>query len=66
MTEWEYKNVQLKSVPTFGVWSKLSERDLDRLERLQRDGWEVFQVVNIRGSFGFTSHVLFMLKREIE
>ena len=66
MTEWEYKNVQLKSVPTFGVWSKLSERDLDRLERLQRDGWEVFQVVNIRGSFGFTSHVLFMLRREIE
>ena len=66
MTEWEYKNVQMKSVPTFGVWSKLSERDLDRLERLQRDGWEVFQVVNIRGSFGFTSHVLFMLKREIE
>ena len=66
MTEWEYKNVQMKSVPTFGVWSKLSERDLDRLERLQRDGWEVFQVVNIRGSFGFTSHVLFMLRREIE
>jgi hypothetical protein len=49
-----------------GVWSRLDERDLERLEQLQNDGWEVFQVVNIRGSVGFTSHVLFMLRREIE
>lgn len=61
---WEYRNLQFKTVPTLGVWSKLSLDDLDELEILQSDGWEVFQVVNIRGSFGFTSHVLFMLRRQ--
>lgn len=66
MARWEYKNLQLKTVPTIGVWSRLSDEDLLQLERLQNDGWEVFQVVNIRGSVGFTSHVLFMLKRELE
>jgi hypothetical protein len=65
MVKWEYKNLQLKTVPTFGVWSRISENDLDRLGRLQNDGWEVFQVVNIRGSVGFTSYVLFMLRREL-
>ena len=60
---WEYKNLQFRSVPTIGVWSKISEPDLERLERMQNDGWEVFQVVNIRGSVGFTSHVMFMLRR---
>jgi len=66
MVKWEYKNLQLKTVPTFGVWSRISENDLDRLGRLQNDGWEVFQVVNIRGSLGFTSYVLFMLRRELQ
>jgi hypothetical protein len=65
MVKWEYKNLQFKTVPTFGVWSRISKSDLDRLERLQSDGWEVFQVVNIRGSVGFTAHVLFMLRREL-
>jgi len=65
MVKWEYKNLQLKTVPTFGAWSRISENDLDRLGRLQNDGWEVFQVVNIRGSMGFTSYVLFMLRREL-
>jgi hypothetical protein len=63
--EWEYRNLQFRSVPTFGIWSKISERDLDRLQELQNSGWEVFQVVNIRGSVGFTSHVLFMLRRAL-
>jgi hypothetical protein len=65
MAKWEYKNLQLKTVPAIGIWSKISEDDLDRLENLQNDGWEVFQVVNIRGSVGFTAHVLFMLRREL-
>jgi hypothetical protein len=65
MPEWEYRNVQVKTVPTLGIWSRVSRRDLDRLEELQRDGWQVFEVVNIRGSLGFTSHVLFMLRREL-
>jgi hypothetical protein len=65
MVKWEYKNLQFKTVPTFGVWSRISKSDLDRLERLQSDGWEVFQVVNIRGSVGFTAHILFMLRREL-
>jgi hypothetical protein len=63
---WEYKNLQVKTSPTIGVWSRISDRDLDRLERFQRDGWEVFQVVDIKGSLGFTSHVLFMMRRPRE
>ena len=64
--KWEYKNLQIRTVPTIGVWSKISESDLERLERIQNEGWEVFQVVNIRGSVsGFTSHVLFMLRRNL-
>ena len=61
---YEYRNLQFRSVPSFGVWSRLDEDDLRKLENQQNDGWEVFQVVNIRGSLGFTSHVLFMLRRE--
>lgn len=63
---WEYKNLQFRTVPTIGVWSKISEPDLEWLERMQNDGWEVFQVVNIRGSVGFTSHVMFMLRRSLK
>ena len=66
MAKWEYKNLQLKTVPAFGAWSRISEDALDALGKLQNDGWEVFQVVNVRGSLGFTAHVLFMLRREIQ
>ena len=65
MAKWEHKNLQLRTEPSVGVWSRLSQTDLSGLERLQNDGWEVHQVVNIRGSVGFTSHVLFMLRREL-
>jgi len=64
MDKWENKNLQFKTVPSFGVWSRVSEDDLERLGRLQNDQWEVFQVVNIRRSFGFTAHILFMLRRK--
>jgi hypothetical protein len=65
MARWEHKNVQLKTEPRVGTWSKLSDKDLAGLEQLQNDGWGVHQVVNIRGSVGFTSHVVFMLRREL-
>ena len=65
MTHWEYKNVQFKTVPTFGAWSHMSDGDLARLADLQRDGWEVYETVNLKGSLGFTSHVLFLLRREV-
>jgi hypothetical protein len=61
---WEYLNLQLKTVPTFGVWSKISDKDLNKLKSLQDQDWEVYQIVNIRGSLGFTSHVLFLLRKE--
>lgn len=61
---WEYRNLQFRTVPTVGIWSKIDEKDLERLSAFQNDGWEVFHTVNIRGSVGFTSHVLFMLKRQ--
>ena len=66
MEKWEYKNLQFKTVPSFGAWSKISESDLDKLEKFQNDEWEVFQVVNIRGSLGFTAHVLFLLRRRVQ
>ena len=61
---WEYRNVQFRTVPTFGMWSRLSQRDLGGLQEMQDDGWEVYHSVNIRGSVGFTSYVLFLLRRE--
>ncbi len=63
---WEYRNLQFRTTPTIGIWSRVREQDLERLEDLQNDSWEVFQVVNIRGSLGFTSYVLFMLKRALQ
>lgn len=65
MEKWEYKHLQVRTVPSFGSWSRISEQDLDTLQALQDDGWEVFQTVNIRGSFGFTAHVLFLLRRQL-
>jgi hypothetical protein len=66
MDKWEYKNLQIKTVPSFGAWSRVSETGIERLENLQNDDWEVFQVVNIRGSLGFTAHLLFMLRRKTQ
>lgn len=66
MDKWEYQNLQVKTVPSFGAWSRVSESDIERLENLQNDDWEVFQVVNIRGSLGFTAHLLFMLRHKIQ
>ena len=65
MTKWQYKNLQFQTIPTFGVWSRVSDRDMATLAGFQADGWEVYHTVNIRGSLGFTSHVLFMLRREM-
>ena len=64
-TKWEYQNLQLKTVSTMGGWSHLSGDDLHSLEGLQNDGWEVFHVVNIQGTGGFTAHLLFMLRRQL-
>jgi hypothetical protein len=64
MANWDYKNVQFRTVPTLGVWRRISERDLGRLARLQGDGWEVYHTVELKGAFGFTAHVLFLLRRE--
>jgi len=60
----EHKNLQFRTVPEWGMWSRLAQKDLDRLADTQDEGWEVTHVVNIRGSFGFTSHVVFLLSRE--
>jgi len=63
--KWEYKNLQCKTVPAIGLWSRVSRNDLETLENLQVYGWEVFQIANIRGSLGFTAHILFMLRRKL-
>ena len=64
MENWEYKNLQIKTGPSFGAWSKISDTDLAELERMQENNWEIHQIVNIRGSLGFTAHVLFMFRRK--
>jgi len=66
MDVWEYKNLQLQTTPGFGAWSKIHDEGLERLGRLQKEQWEVYQVVNIRGSFGFSAHILFMLRRKLD
>ena len=66
MEKWEYKNLQFQTVPFLGAWSRISENDLSLLEKWQNDGWEAFNVVNIKGSLGFTAHLLFMLKRKLQ
>ena len=66
MDKWEYKNLQIKTMPSFGAWSRVSEADIEELEKLQIADWEVFQVVNIRGSLGFSAHILFMLRRKLQ
>jgi len=63
---WEHRSVQFKTEPSFGARSRLSDGDLRRLDELQNEGWEVTQVVNMRGSLGFTSHVVFLLRREVQ
>jgi len=40
--KWEYKNLQCKTVPAIGLWSRVSRNDLETLENLQVYGWEVF------------------------
>jgi len=34
----------------FGLWSKISKEDLNKLERLQNNGWEVFQCEFVKPS----------------
>ena len=62
--KYEYRNLQFRTVPTLGMYCRISQPDLDCLEKHQNDGWEVYHTVNIHGSVGFTSHVLFMLRHE--
>jgi hypothetical protein len=65
MDKWEYKNLQLKTVKNISGWNRISDEDLELLADSQVDGWEVFNIVNIFGSMGFTAHILFMLKRRL-
>lgn len=66
MAAYEYQTIQFRTVPNVGVWSKLSEDDLKALDRYQNDGWEVYQTVNVRGSAGFSAHLLFLMRRPLE
>jgi hypothetical protein len=61
---WDYQNLQFKTVEAPGNWHMISGEDLARLEKLQDSGWEVYHTVSITGSSGFTAHVIFMLRRE--
>ncbi len=65
MDKWEYKNLQLKTVKNFSGWNRISDEDLKLLGEIQNDGWEVFNIVNIFGTMGFSAHILFMLKRKL-
>ena len=65
MERWEYRNLQLKTTQSFSGWGKLEDDALAELEKLQDDGWEVYHTADIKGSMGFTAHVLFMLRRRV-
>jgi hypothetical protein len=64
--EWRYKNVQFKVDSSAKDSYKLSGEDLEKLAKWLSDEWEVYHTVNINGQGGITSHVLFMLRREIK
>ena len=66
MARYAYRNLQFRTAPTWGAWSRVDEADLRRLEEYQAQGWEVYHTVEVKGSLGFTAHVLFMLRRELE
>lgn len=61
--DWEYRTLQFRTTPNVGVWSRLSDEDIRTLDQMQNEGWEVYQTVNIRGSMGFSAHILFLLRR---
>jgi hypothetical protein len=64
--KWEYRILQFRTRPTIGIWSRLSNEDLQTLEQLLNSGWEVHEMVNVRGSMGFTAHVVFILRRPVQ
>jgi hypothetical protein len=39
--KWEYQTHQFRTVPTVGVWSRLSDKDIQKLDQLLNSGWEV-------------------------
>jgi hypothetical protein len=64
--KWEYQTIQFRTTPTIGMWSQLSKEDLQTLEQLLNAGWEIYETVNVRGSMGFTAHVVFILRRPVQ
>ncbi len=64
--KWEYQTLQFRTVPTIGVWSRISDEDIQKLDSLLNTGWEVHETVNIRGSMGFSSYILFVLRKPSE
>lgn len=44
----------------------LTQEHLEKLQQLQEDDWEVHHTVPISGEAGITSHILFMIRREIK
>jgi hypothetical protein len=61
--DWDYQTHQFRTVPTVGIWSRIADKDIQKLDMLLNSGWEVHKTVNIRGSVGFTAHVVFILRR---
>ena len=59
----EYQTHQFRTVPSIGMWSQLSDKDIHKLDQLLNAGWEIYQTINVRGSMGFTAHILFILRR---
>lgn len=63
--KYKYRNLQFKTTDgQDGV--KLAQEHLEKLQQLQEDDWEVHHTVPISGDSGITSHILFMLRREIK
>jgi RIO-like serine/threonine protein kinase len=54
-----------RTVSIIGVWSQLSDKDIQKLDSLLNAGWEVPKTVNVGGSMGFTAHEVFILRRPV-
>jgi hypothetical protein len=64
--KYKYRNLQFKTVSAPDGGCQLAQENLEKLQQLQEDDWEVHHTVPISGDSGITSHLLFMLRREIK
>ena len=64
--KWRYRNLQFKAIASEDMGSRIADKDLEKLNGLLTDGWEIHHSVTIQGGNGATSHILFILRMEVK